>query len=511
MRFAGDVRAADREYAESLGLGDRIELLGYVSRRRSLELQRDSEALLLLIPDSGGRGKGVLTGKIFEYLAAERPILAVVPPDGAAADLLRETGAGTVVAPDDVGAIRASARRAPPPLEGREPRRNAALAGVARASLTRHARRGARRRATNRRVTAAAIPLSRPRALTLERVTSALFFTTLFVSTFEKVHWNFGGQLGVNDITTILFLLAFLASERRARGEVPANERRRARVLRGFRARLSRRLLGRADAAGPDAVLERDDEVRHPLVVHRRGDRLSRAARREVLLARDRVVHARLRRELHLRDPPARRRRRRGHQPRQPRLEPAHRRREQHQHLREDLRLERLPRQRSHGRSEPPRRDARRAAARADTRLPADGAHAPPQVVACRDARVPASRRDRDALAERLARDSRRRVDPRDPVPPLRAHAAAAVPARSARRRVPRRGRRAQALRRDAARPAVLDGRLVDAVASRDLLVHPPGAARRTRCSASARTTSPSTTNSSRGRRTSAPIPTGSR
>ena len=48
-----------------------------------------------------------MTGKIFEYLAAERPILAVVPPDGAAADLLRETGAGTVVAPDDVDAIRA--------------------------------------------------------------------------------------------------------------------------------------------------------------------------------------------------------------------------------------------------------------------------------------------------------------------------------------------------------------------------------------------------------------------
>jgi glycosyltransferase involved in cell wall biosynthesis len=108
VRFAGDVRDADREYAEALGLGDRIELLGYVSRRRSLELQRDSEALLLLIPDSGGRGKGVLTGKIFEYLAAERPILAVVPPDGAAADLLRETGAGTVVAPDDVEAIRAA-------------------------------------------------------------------------------------------------------------------------------------------------------------------------------------------------------------------------------------------------------------------------------------------------------------------------------------------------------------------------------------------------------------------
>jgi hypothetical protein len=48
----------------------------------------------------------VLTGKIFEYLAAERPILAVVPPDGAAAQLLRDTAAGTVVPPEDIAGIR---------------------------------------------------------------------------------------------------------------------------------------------------------------------------------------------------------------------------------------------------------------------------------------------------------------------------------------------------------------------------------------------------------------------
>lgn len=102
VRFLGDFRAADREWAETLGLGDRLELIPYAPRRRSLELQRDSEALLLLIPDAGGRGRGVLSGKVFEYLAAERPILAVVPPDGAAAALIRDTGAGVVVAPDDV-------------------------------------------------------------------------------------------------------------------------------------------------------------------------------------------------------------------------------------------------------------------------------------------------------------------------------------------------------------------------------------------------------------------------
>ncbi len=105
-RFVGDFRSVDREWAETLDLGDRLELHPYVPRRRSLELQRDSEALLLLIPEAGGRGRGVLSGKVFEYLAAERPILAAVPPDGAAAALIRDTGAGLVVPPEDVGALR---------------------------------------------------------------------------------------------------------------------------------------------------------------------------------------------------------------------------------------------------------------------------------------------------------------------------------------------------------------------------------------------------------------------
>jgi glycosyltransferase involved in cell wall biosynthesis len=105
-RFAGGLKAADREWADELGLGDRIELIPHLPHRRALELQRDSEALLLLLPDAGGRGRVVPSGKIFEYLAAERPILAAVPPDGAAAGLVREAGAGIVVAPDDVRGLR---------------------------------------------------------------------------------------------------------------------------------------------------------------------------------------------------------------------------------------------------------------------------------------------------------------------------------------------------------------------------------------------------------------------
>ena len=105
-RFVGDFRSSDREWAEGLGLGDRLELIPYAPRARALELQRDSEALLLLVPEAGGRGRGVLSGKVFEYLAAGRPILAAVPPDGAAAELIREAGAGVVAPPDDVDALR---------------------------------------------------------------------------------------------------------------------------------------------------------------------------------------------------------------------------------------------------------------------------------------------------------------------------------------------------------------------------------------------------------------------
>jgi hypothetical protein len=66
-------------------------------------------------------------------------------------------------------------------------------------------------------VTAAAVTAGRaivaPR--TQERIVTSLFFGSLFVATFEKVHWNVAGNIGLNDIATILFLVAYIATERR--------------------------------------------------------------------------------------------------------------------------------------------------------------------------------------------------------------------------------------------------------------------------------------------------------
>ena len=66
-------------------------------------------------------------------------------------------------------------------------------------------------------MTAAALTAGRTVVVlrTRERIVTGLFFASLFVATFEKVHWSFAGQIGINDITTILFLVAYVATERR--------------------------------------------------------------------------------------------------------------------------------------------------------------------------------------------------------------------------------------------------------------------------------------------------------
>jgi glycosyltransferase involved in cell wall biosynthesis len=64
----------------------------------SLRLLQEAAVLLLVIPREGGEGNH--TGKLFPYLASGRPILALAPEPNVAADLIRRTRSGVVVAPD---------------------------------------------------------------------------------------------------------------------------------------------------------------------------------------------------------------------------------------------------------------------------------------------------------------------------------------------------------------------------------------------------------------------------
>lgn len=95
IRFYGPER--DREFV--LQLADRYEVSelvvhhGKISYREAIRRQRESTVLLLLSWQSAEE-KGVYTGKVFEYLGAQRPILAIPKIGGVVDELLEETGAG---------------------------------------------------------------------------------------------------------------------------------------------------------------------------------------------------------------------------------------------------------------------------------------------------------------------------------------------------------------------------------------------------------------------------------
>jgi glycosyltransferase involved in cell wall biosynthesis len=84
-----------REVA-SRGLADVVSLEPWVAWRDALDAQREAQVLLLL-HWGGPAERGVYTGKVFEYLAARRPILMVGGGDGVLSDLLAQTRAGVHV------------------------------------------------------------------------------------------------------------------------------------------------------------------------------------------------------------------------------------------------------------------------------------------------------------------------------------------------------------------------------------------------------------------------------
>ena len=88
-----------------LRLGRMVRNWGLGSHHEALLLQHSAHALLVMEGDGPG-SEIMLTQKVFEYLAAGKPILAIAPTRGALADLIRRTGTGRVTPPDDVFRIK---------------------------------------------------------------------------------------------------------------------------------------------------------------------------------------------------------------------------------------------------------------------------------------------------------------------------------------------------------------------------------------------------------------------
>lgn len=74
---------------------DALEFLPYVEHDKAIHFMKEAHLLLLIIPDVPN-SEGILTGKLFEYLGAERPILGIGPKNGAAAAIIEECKAGAL-------------------------------------------------------------------------------------------------------------------------------------------------------------------------------------------------------------------------------------------------------------------------------------------------------------------------------------------------------------------------------------------------------------------------------
>ncbi len=89
---------------DSYGLTDSFDIVGYVPHNVCISHQIGAD-ILVLIEGSGRGADAFYTGKIFEYMNTNRPVLAILPK-GCAADLVRESRIGIVADTDDVSAIK---------------------------------------------------------------------------------------------------------------------------------------------------------------------------------------------------------------------------------------------------------------------------------------------------------------------------------------------------------------------------------------------------------------------
>jgi glycosyltransferase involved in cell wall biosynthesis len=104
--LAGRLLPRERELIDASGVADSVEHVGVLSRSGALALQRTADGLLLIT----SRSTSEATGKLFEYLGAGRPILALAAGNEAER-IVRETNTGVTVPPDDVSQIAAALRR----------------------------------------------------------------------------------------------------------------------------------------------------------------------------------------------------------------------------------------------------------------------------------------------------------------------------------------------------------------------------------------------------------------
>ena len=93
LKFAGAVSDDVKQSLENFQLMENCEVLGYVSHSEALRLQHKSQ-VLLLVEINSAETRAIIPGKLFEYLAAKRPIIALGPKESDIEGIINETKSG---------------------------------------------------------------------------------------------------------------------------------------------------------------------------------------------------------------------------------------------------------------------------------------------------------------------------------------------------------------------------------------------------------------------------------
>lgn len=103
--LAGKVSNEIISTLESYGLSQWLKLTGYLSHEQAIELQQRSQ-ILLLIEINSDETKAIIPGKLFEYMAANRPILAIGPEQWDTSHIIDETKTGFTFLYEDYNGLK---------------------------------------------------------------------------------------------------------------------------------------------------------------------------------------------------------------------------------------------------------------------------------------------------------------------------------------------------------------------------------------------------------------------
>jgi glycosyltransferase involved in cell wall biosynthesis len=101
VNLVGKPESVIQTSIDQYNLSKWVSCVGYVTHGKAIEYQNSAQLLLLIINNTSNN-KSILTGKIFEYIASERPIICIGPEDGDAADIIEDSNAGVIVGYEEV-------------------------------------------------------------------------------------------------------------------------------------------------------------------------------------------------------------------------------------------------------------------------------------------------------------------------------------------------------------------------------------------------------------------------